>query len=389
MPADYNSTARALALPTSPPDSPTLSHQHPRWNRRRGSNSLSQSQSSLGQSNSGIGGRVFRKLDRLGHEMLRRFSPFQLALITVAGIVTFVITVLFFVFHQKFFTWLEPTAVKWKNLRGGWCILWAMTFMTAFPPLVGYSTCFTLAGFIYGLPEGWLIIATANIAGSTCSFITSRTIFSDFVRRLVAQDKRFEAFSSVLKHDGLKLLIMIRLCPLPYSLSNGAISTFPTVTPRMFALATAAATPRLIIPIFIGTRLAAIARSGEKMDATSKAINWISIIGGLIFGIVTGWLIYKKTTERAQQLESTERSSQRHSGARPGDFADDPDDHTATATLLQDDQIDFRDDHDSHTYHDEYTDDDNDDEDNVFRYGDGDADEEEAIGLDKQPSQKR
>lgn len=114
------------------------------------------------------------------------------------------------------------------------------------------------------------------------------------MHRLVAQDKRFEAFASVLKRDGVKLLIMIRLCPLPYSLSNGAISTFPTVTPRMFALSTVAATPKLIIPIFIGTRLAAIARSGEKMDASSKAINWISIIGGLIFGVVTGSLIYIK-----------------------------------------------------------------------------------------------
>lgn len=140
----------------------------------------------------------------------------------------------------------------------------------------------------------WLIIATATVAGSTCSFITSRTIFSGYVHRLVAQDKRFEAFSSVLKHDGIKLLIMIRLCPLPYSISNGAISTFPTVTPRVFALATAVATPKLIIPIFIGTRMAAIARSGEKMDASSKAINWISIIGGIIFGVVTGSLIYMK-----------------------------------------------------------------------------------------------
>ncbi|KAL8862893.1 MAG: hypothetical protein Q9178_000835 [Gyalolechia marmorata] len=326
-----------------------------------------------------------RKLDRLSRETLRKFTPFQLALLVLAGIVAIILSILFFVFHEKFFAWLEPTAVKWKNLRGGWCILWAMTFMTAFPPLIGYSTCFTLAGFVYGLSEGWLIIATATVAGSTCSFITSRTIFSGFVHRLVAQDKRFEAFSSVLKHDGVKLLVMIRLCPLPYSLSNGAISTFPTVTPRMFALATATATPKLIIPIFIGTRLAAIARSGEKMDATSKAINWISIVGGLILGMVTGWLIYKKTTARARQLESEENGGERRRGARPADFTDDSSEHMATATLLRDDQIDFREDHDSLTYHDEFTD----DEDNVFRSGDGYTDEEEAIDLDKQPSQKR
>lgn len=140
----------------------------------------------------------------------------------------------------------------------------------------------------------WLIIATATIAGSTCSFITSRTIFSGFVHRLVANDKRFQAFSSVLKHDGVKLLIMIRLCPLPYSLSNGAISTFPTVTPQVFALATAVASLKLVIPIFIGTRLAAIAKSGGRMDASTKAINWISIIGGFLLGTVTGWLIYQR-----------------------------------------------------------------------------------------------
>ena len=155
MPADYSSTARALALPTSPPDSPSLSHQQPRWSRRRGSNSLSQSQSSFGRSNPGLGARAYRQADRLGREVLRRFTPFQLALLTVAGVVVFVLSILFLVFHEKFFAWLEPTAVKWKELRGGWCILWAMTFMTAFPPLVGYSTCFTLAGFVYGLPEGY------------------------------------------------------------------------------------------------------------------------------------------------------------------------------------------------------------------------------------------
>ncbi|KAL8904041.1 MAG: hypothetical protein Q9207_003533 [Kuettlingeria erythrocarpa] len=224
--------------------------------------------------------------------------------------------------------------------------------------MVGYSTCFTLAGFVYGLPEGWLIIATATVAGSTCSFFTSRTIFSGFVHRLVANDKRFEAFSSVLKHDGLKLLIMIRLCPLPYSLTNGAISTFPTVTPHTFIIATSVMTLKLTIPIFI-------------------AINWISIIGGVILGVVTGWLIYKRTVARARELESEERNGSRQPGPR-GTFSDDADENdAATATLLRDDQIDFRADQDPDSYRDEFTD----DEDNVFRFGDGD--EEQGIVLDK------
>ena len=117
---------------------------------------------------------------------------------------------------------------------------------------------------------------------------------SSFVNRLVANDTRFEALALVLKHDGLKLLCMIRLCPLPYSLSNGAIATFPTVEPLQFALATAITCPKLLIHVFIGSRLAVIARSGEKMDAKTKAINYTSIAIGAVLGIATGWVIYQR-----------------------------------------------------------------------------------------------
>lgn len=168
MPADYNSTARALALPVSPPDSPTLSHQHPRWNRRSGSNSLSRSQSSFAQPESSLNVRIIRRIERLGRDVQKRFTPLQLALACVAGLVAIVLSILFLIFNGKFFAWLEPRAVKWKNLKGGWCILWAMTFATAFPPVIGYSTCFTLAGFVYGClkgePRPYLVRLTAYLS---------------------------------------------------------------------------------------------------------------------------------------------------------------------------------------------------------------------------------
>ena len=243
--------------------------------------------------------------------------------------------------------------------------------------------------------DSWPIVASATVVGSTCSFIVSRTLLSNFVNRLVANDKRYEALSLVLKHDGLKLLVMIRLCPLPYSISNGAISTFPTVQPLMFAAATAAATPKLLIAIFIGSRLAVIAKSGEKMDTTTKAINWASIIFGVILGALTGWIIYKRsvlenhpkplsdirrTLARSRQIEAEERSKLQHPATPNGDdFSDNPEEQTAT--LIRDDQIDFLGpDGGSESYRDDF-----DDDDNVFRYGD---DEEGAIGLDKQPPQR-
>jgi uncharacterized membrane protein YdjX (TVP38/TMEM64 family) len=140
----------------------------------------------------------------------------------------------------------------------------------------------------------WFIAASATVVGSFCSFVISRTLLSDYVHRLVAHDKRFTALALTLKHDGLKLLIMIRFCPLPYSLSNGAMSTFPTIHPLMFALATAVATPKLFIHVFIGAKIYELAEKGEKMGIRTKAVNYISIVVGGVMGIVTGWLIYQR-----------------------------------------------------------------------------------------------
>lgn len=119
----------------------------------------------------------------------------------------------------------------------------------------------------------------------------------------------------MLQNDGLKLLIMIRLCPLPYSLSNGALSTFHTISPLNFALATAIATPKLLIHVFIGSRLKALA---GDMDTGTKVINWASIILGGVLGVATGAWVYQRTQARARQLEAEERTKMGTQGRRAG-----------------------------------------------------------------------
>ena len=210
------------------------------------------------------------------------------------------------------------------------------------------------------------------------------------MERLVASDKRFAALTLTLKQDGLKLLIMIRLCPLPYSLSNGAMSTFPSVHPAMYALATAIITPKLLVHVFIGSRLAAIANSGGKMSAGTRAINYVSIAIGVTVGIVTGWYIYQKTMARAQQLEEEEanniRDATRRNGMPPRVYSDDPEAHIAATSLAEhdteDDEIDYFDDNDepipkNSAYRDQL------DSEDVFGEGDGEE-HGQAIGLHNQ-----
>ena len=155
MPADYNATARSLALPVSPPRPSKGSSQLPRtsWSRQRSSQSLPRNQSSPGT----LRDRVIDNIERINRQSLRllkKLSPLQRIAAAVAVVTALTLTILFFIFSEQIFKSLEPIAEEWKNLRGGWLILVAMTVFTAFPPMIGFSTCVTIAGFVYGFPVG-------------------------------------------------------------------------------------------------------------------------------------------------------------------------------------------------------------------------------------------
>lgn len=265
------------------------------------------------------------------------------------------LSILFLIYSESLFAALAPLAVKWRALPGGWLISFALIFITAFPPVIGYTTALTIAGFVYGM-KGWFICAGANICGSFCAFLASRTILSKYVHRLVGEDKRFEAFASILKHDGIKVLVMIRLCPLPYSISNAAMSTLPTVHPLAFTAATAIATPKLLIHVFAGSRLAAIAEAGEEMDRTTKIVNYVSIAVFGILGGVLGYIIYQRTMARARELEA-EAQAEREGLWENGDEEENVGLAMEDPVGFEDDDISLWDNDDDAVYRDDWTDD--------------------------------
>lgn len=320
------------------------------------------------------------KLNRRATDQYNKLTPVQKVLFIVGNIALAVLGILFLIYNEKIFGSLMPVAKKWRDIRAGWLILWVLIFVVSFPPLIGYSSLLTIAGFVYGFPNGWFIAATATVAGSTASFVLSRSVLKNLVHRLIANDKRFAALALTLKHDGLKLLVMIRMCPLPYSLSNGAVATFPTVHWASYALATAIVSPKLMIHIFIGSQFEKIAESGGKMDAKTKAISYLSIAIGAVAGLITGWFMYKKTKERAAQLEAEERAGIRRTSIDDleREYADDPAALEAAERLREDDDdISLR-----TTWDDEYHDEPAETGDAVeigddpFKDGDGDEEDE-------------
>lgn len=100
------------------------------------------------------------KLQRQAMKHYNRLSIVQRVLLSIAGLISIVLGILFLVYNERIFAWLAPLAKKWRDVPAGWLILWAMTFVVSFPPLIGYSSCVTIAGFVYGFPNGYVLITT-------------------------------------------------------------------------------------------------------------------------------------------------------------------------------------------------------------------------------------
>lgn len=155
MPVDQDYDARALALPLDDETAP-----EPVWTRRSHSNSFRQNRPhSTGnprQPSSRIRQLVdsYNKLSRKYTDWYDTLSPVKKVVFSLAGITIFVLSILFLVYNEKIFHALRPAAEKWRNVPAGWLILWALIFTVSFPPLIGYSWLMTIAGFVYGFPNG-------------------------------------------------------------------------------------------------------------------------------------------------------------------------------------------------------------------------------------------
>ena len=154
MPAD-NYDASALALPIDEPPPPRPSSSWPRT-----SSSFRRRSSSFSAHPPSFQTRVMKqagKLKRRGLRTYNRLTPAQRIAVVIGGLICLVLSILFLVYNERIFHSLLPYAKKWRDIPAGWLILWFLIIIVSFPPLIGYSSLLTIAGFVYGFPNGYVV----------------------------------------------------------------------------------------------------------------------------------------------------------------------------------------------------------------------------------------
>jgi hypothetical protein len=164
VPSNYNDTARALASPTSG-RAPYRDNDVPLSNRDSTSSDMSTRFMTTAEKLQ----RTTLSSYRRASDTYRSLSVLQRVLLVVAGVLSLLVLTLFLRFGESVFAWIAPLADRWRDVTGGWMILWGLTFLVSFPPLIGYSSCVTIAGFVYGVRNGYVEL---NRSTSTVTILT-------------------------------------------------------------------------------------------------------------------------------------------------------------------------------------------------------------------------
>lgn len=92
--------------------------------------------------------------------------------------------------------------------------------LVSFPFGIGYIILNLVAGYLYGFVRGQLVVAVSVVIGFTISFFVCRIWFREYAKRIVTSNSLQAIMRVVEGKNGVKVIILTRLTPVPFGLQN-------------------------------------------------------------------------------------------------------------------------------------------------------------------------
>ncbi|MCW5556249.1 MAG: VTT domain-containing protein [Verrucomicrobiae bacterium] len=174
--------------------------------------------------------------------------------------------------------WL-PAIEHWIEQQGfaGWVVFVALTVVATslFVPATVFSV---MAGILFGVPGGSLLITVAAFLAASLNFLLARRWFHAAVRRWLEHQPRLAAIERAVQREGLRFLFLIRLTPLsPVAVSYLLGTTQTRFGP--FLLACAGLIPGLVVEVYLGHVAGQVVRVAGHPEAHFRAHTVLTVAG--------------------------------------------------------------------------------------------------------------
>ena len=196
-----------------------------------------------------------------------------------------------------------PALQSWMKSLGFWgplayCVLFIGLTSVFFPESIIAIAAGTLFGFWMGLI--WVVVA--GTIGSLLIFVVARHLFMNPARRYLQKHPKLLAFDKAAGREGFKLMFLLRLAPLNYTLLSYLLAV-SSAKLRPYALSCIGMFPGNITTVYMGYA----ARHVSEVASGEKSTDWIkeiSIYAGLAFSIAASAFVARLAMKTIKKMQS-------------------------------------------------------------------------------------
>lgn len=176
-------------------------------------------------------------------------------------------------------TWVEENrAVSWA--------VFIVVYIVATVFLVPGSLLTLGAGFVFGLPIGFVIVSFASVAGASCAFLVGRFFVRGWAEGKLVNMPRFNALDRAVGEKGWLIVLLTRLSPaFPFNLLNYALGITQVRFTHYVLASWVGMIPGTVLYVYFGSVALNIAELFSGNLPESDASVWL-FYGGLTATLV-------------------------------------------------------------------------------------------------------
>ncbi|KAI9246541.1 hypothetical protein EDC94DRAFT_664903 [Helicostylum pulchrum] len=218
------------------------------------------------------------------------------SIVTIAGGITLlVITALTFAVHRA--TILASVELRTKAYSS--ILLSCLIILTSIPPMLGFTFATTLTGFIYGFPSGIVPAVSGAFFGAMIAFgLIRKYNFTQFIKLSTSKQEKYLAIQEAIEQGGFKMMMLIRLSPIPWPITNMLLSILPTITTKQFILSALISSFKVMLEVWIGSQLADI--SNPDLPPSAHRIAMMMMGCGVFILAAVAWWLYRLTMQKVE-----------------------------------------------------------------------------------------
>ena len=182
--------------------------------------------------------------------------------------------------------WLADNVVAGSIVLTLVLTLCAMCLVPASALTLASGAAFARAlGLGYGVLVGSLVVFIGFSIGALLAFLVARHLLKELAQRQLHRWRITSAIDKAMEHEGLKVMVLLRLSPLiPYNVLNYIIAA-TSVTLRDYTVALGAMLPGVIAYVYLGGAVADAAASASGADEqpeSARVVQTILVVVGAV-----------------------------------------------------------------------------------------------------------